>query len=362
MEDEENSSSLKKFSFNAIRLKLRSRLIYIRMMTICSLLFMIILSVLVGSFTGMSKQGAKAKEVVSAGTTLTYSRSGASMVMGEPIKYGSNLVIPIYSPSVTPLSTSDFKTKNVNASRSDGTPTTSSITLPSFDSGNGIQTPVDAKNYRLYISAVSGKLQPSLSARYVQFGATGLNAVVLSGALSDQPIRILLENKKSLSSPITSSPGLSIDGKVIDTKRDILMTVVNPSLAKNRGSKFDVSSSQDLLDAVYFNDYNRLLQNDISFANKMLISDQNKLNELKTNKHSLDAGDSSSSSSSSTDSAASSSDGDAAQVAIQSQQDIVNNDKTVVTNLKTTSENRDNYIKSVSSKMTVSTEYVLANK
>ena len=356
-EDDDDSKGLKR-KYSNINRMFHKHLIYVRIVTLISLSVLLGGSLLGGVVMGLHTQGAKAREVTGYGTSLQFSKTGASITIGHAYRNGTNILIPVYNDGTSPIDTSQ-KATGSNGSFSG---VTSSLTLPSYGSGSTNSSaafiPISAKNYRMYISALKGKLSPSTQARYVKFGATGIGAIVLSNVQSDATVRVLIENKKVYKVPGASSPGLTVDGHPVNTDRDVVL--INTNLASTRPSdrKFNVdSSAEDLLRVAYADDYMKLWRSDKSVLTKLEKVDKQKLLELQSNKSSLDA-----SSDASSQANSSSNDSDAptdSQTAITAQQTIVNADKDSQSQLDASKTALNDYVTRVASQMTMSSDYQL---
>lgn len=357
IDDDEESGALKRKYSNLSRL-FHKHLIYVRITILISLSVLLGGALIGGVISGLHTQGAKAREVTGYGTTLQFSKTGASVTVGHAYRDGNNVLIPVYNDGTSPIDTSQ-KATGSNGSFSG---VTSTLTLPSYGSGssnsNAAFIPISAKNYRMYVSALKGKLSPSTQARYVKFGATGIGAIVLSNVQADSTVRVLIENKKVYKVPGASSPGLTVDGHPVNTNRDVIL--INTNLAATRPSdrKFSINSSAtNLLKIAYADDYMKLWHSDKSVLNKLEKVDNQKLLELQSNKSSLDA-----SSAASSQANASSSDSDAptdSQTAISAQQTIVNADKDSQSQLDASKTALNDYVTRVASQMTMSSEYQL---
>jgi len=355
IDDDEESGALKRKYSNLSRL-FHKHLIYVRITILISLSVLLGGALIGGVISGLHTQGAKAREVTGYGTTLQFSKTGASVTVGHAYRDGNNVLIPVYNDGTSPIDTSQ------KATGSNGSFSGVTSTLPSYGSGssnsNAAFIPISAKNYRMYASALKGKLSPSTQARYVKFGATGIGAIVLSNVQADSTVRVLIENKKVYKVPGASSPGLTVDGHPVNTNRDVIL--INTNLAATRPSdrKFSINSSAtNLLKIAYADDYMKLWHSDKSVLNKLEKVDNQKLLELQSNKSSLDA-----SSAASSQANASSSDSDAptdSQTAISAQQTIVNADKDSQSQLDASKTALNDYVTRVASQMTMSSEYQL---
>lgn len=357
IDDDEESGVLKRKYSNLSRM-FHKHLIYVRIATLISISVLLGGALMGGVISGLHTQGAKAREVTGYGTTLPFSKTGASVTVGRAYRNGNNILIPVYNDGTSPIDTS-HKATGSNGSFSG---VTSTLALPSYGSGssNGSAAfiPISAKNYRMYVSALKGKLSPSTQVRYVKFGATGIGAIVLSNVQADTTIRVLLENKKIYKVPGANSPGLTVDGHPVNTNRDVIL--INTNLASTRPSdrKFSINSSPEtLLKIAYADDYMRVWHSDKSVMNKLEKVDKQKLLELQSNKSSLDA---SSAASSQANSSSQNSDAPTdSQTAIDAQQTIVNADNDSQSQLDASKTALNDYVKRVASQMTMSSEYQL---
>lgn len=357
IDDDEESGALKRKYSNLSRM-FHKHLIYVRIATLISLSVLLGGALMGGVISGLHTQGAKARQVTGYGTTLQFSKTGANVTVGHAYRDGNNVLIPVYNDGTSLIDTSQ-KATGSNGSFSG---VTSTLTLPSYGTGssnsNAAFIPISAKNYRMYVSALKGKLSPSTQVRYVKFGATGIGAVVLSNVQAGSTVRVLIENKKVYKVPGANSPGLTVDGHPVNTNRDVIL--INTNLAATRPSdrKFSVNSSAtNLLKIAYADDYMKLWHSDKSVLNKLEKVDKQKLLELQSNKSSLDA-----SSAASSQANSSSSDGNAptdSQTAISAQQTIVNADKDSQSQLDASKTALNDYVTRVASQMTMSSEYQL---
>ena len=354
-DDDENGHSLKQ-KYSKLSRLFHKHLIYVRIAILISVSFLMGVSLLGGFITGLHTQGAKAREVTGYGTTLQFSKTGASITIGHAYRSGSNVLIPVYNDGTVPIDTS----KKASGSNGSFSGVTSSLTLPSYsDTSSSSFIPISAKNYRMYVSALKGKLNPSTQARYVKFGATGVGAIVLSNVQSDATVRVMIENKKVYKVPGAASPGLTVNGRPVDTKRDVVLINTNLSATKPSQRKFTVTSSAtDLLKVAYADDYMTVWKSDKSVMDKLQKVDKQKLLELESNKNSLNA-----SSDASSDTDSDSSDGantaSDSQNALTAQQTIVKADTDSQNELDASKSALQDYVKRVSSQMTMSSDYTL---
>jgi len=356
VEDDANSKSLKQ-KYSKLSRMFHKHLIYVRIVTLVSLTFVLGVSLTGGIMSGLHTQGAKARQVTGYGTTLQFSKTGASITIGQAYRSGDNVLIPVYNDGTVPIDTS----QKASGSGGSFSGVTSTLTLPSYDGNSSSNSssfiPISAKNYRMFISALKGKLNPETQARYVKFGATGVGAIVLSNVQSDATVRVMIENKKIYKVPGAESPGLTVNGKPVDTKRDVVLINTNLAATKPSQRKFDVTSdAKDLLKVAYADDYMAVWKSDKSVMNKLEKVDKQKLLELESNKDSLNA-----SSDASSDAATSSSDGvdtsSDSDNALTAQKTIVKADEDSQNELDGSKSALQDYVKRVSSQMTMSSDY-----
>ena len=351
-DDDDASSKSIKVKYNSISRMFHKHLIYVRSAMLIVLTIVLGGSLAGGVVMGLQTQSAKAKQVTPFNTQLQFSKTGATITVGQAYRSGQTLLIPIYNDGVTPIDTS------LKASASGGSfaGVSSGVTLPSYGgNGSGSSTgfvPLSAKNYRMYVSALKGSANPATEAKYVKFGATGIGALILSNVSSDVTLRTLIENTKVYSVPGASAPGLTVDGHPVDTKRDVVLINSNLSAAKQSGRSFTINSdAKTLLNVAFGDDYMKLWHSDKNVLTKLEKVDSRKLLELQSNKESLNAGNKAQSDN------ATSTDGqqDPAQNAIMAQQTIVNSDKDSQTELDKSKAALNEYINTVSNQMTQST-------
>lgn len=350
-----------KNKINRISRSYKRHLIFVRTTMLVSALALLGVSSVAGIGLGLHTEGAKAREVTAAGTTLQFSKTGGALVVGQARRYGTTIMVPLYNDGVSPIDTSS----KPNVSSGSFASATSGITLPSYgtsgDSSNSGFIPISAKNYRMYVSTLKGRVSRSTQVRYVKFGATGLGAMVVSNVEPGQTVRVLLENKKVYKTPGASAPGLTVSGQVVATNRDVLLMNTNLQSSKLSKTKFSVTSDSDVLfKALYSDDYMKLWNRDKSTLDKLQVVDKQKLKELKENKDSLNASNNASSDaeSSSGSHAVDGGQSNSADV-IQSQQTIVDADAQSESDLNTSKSTLKDYAKRVSAQMTVSSEYKL---
>lgn len=356
--------------FNRISRSYKKHLIFVRITMLVSALGLLGISSVAGIALGLHTEGAKAREVTQPGTTLQFSKTGGALMVGKARRYGTTIMVPLYNDGVSGIDTS---AKPTIASGSFGS-ATSGIKLPSYgnsgDSSNSGFIPISAKNYRMYVSTLKGRVSRSMQVRYVKFGATGLGAIIVSHVGQDQTVRILIENKKVYKTPGADAPGLTVSGQVVQTNRDVLLLNTNLQSAKLSKQKFSITSDSDVLfKTLYTQDYMTVWNRDKSTLDKLQKVDEQKLKELKENKTSINAGDSASSDVASSDSSNSSSvrvDGgnnsnsnSTSSDVIQSQQTIVDADNESQNELDAAKSALNDYAKRVSSQMTVSSEFNL---
>lgn len=352
--DDEEKGLKKKYT-NLMRM-FNKHLIYVRTVTLLSLTAVVGISLAGGILSGLHTQGAKAREITASGTTVQFSKTGASLTVGQAYRSGNNILVPLYNDGTTPINTS----QKADASNGTFSGMSTSLTLPTYGSGSSDTSagfiPISAKNYRMYVTALKGKLSPSTQVRYVKFGATGIGAVVLSNVQSDTTVRVLLENKKVYKVPGAASPGLTVNGTPVDTKRDVLLINTNLGTTKLAQRKFTISSSaSDLLRVAYADDYMKVWNNDKLVLDKLMRVDKQKLLELESNKTSLDASADATSGSES----ASTEQVSNGETAIAAQKTIVESDKASQQTLADEKTALEKYITTVSSQMTMSTDYQL---
>lgn len=387
-EDADGKKSIKQRYININRL-FKKHLIYTRMVSLSAATLVLGVSIAGGIYSGLQTQGAKAKEVSAPGTELAFSKTGATMTVGTAMRSGHNILIPLFSDGTSPIDPSAKPSTDGGSFDS----ATGNVSFPSYSGGSvtGSFIPISATNYRMYISALDGKVNASTQARYVKFGATGLGAIVLSNVSADSTVRVLLENKKVYKVPGASSPGLTVDGRPVNTDRDVMLINTNLATTKVAKTKFNVDSKADtLLSVIYTDNARTLLSKDRKTLAKLLKVNEQKLKELQANRDSLNAGhvDTDSDSESSENPAPTASSGSTvpdesiikfessedasstpvsnddettnADSAIAAQQSIIDNNKEDQTELDAFEQKLNDYVANVASHMTESAEYSLA--
>lgn len=348
-EDDSRKKSIRA-KYTRIQALFRKHMIYVRVTSLLVLSTVLVISLAGGIVSGTNTQGAKAKQVTPFGTQLQFSKTAATVTVGRIVRSGTTLLIPVYSDGAQPI---DRDATKQTGDSSTWIGATTSIKLPSYkQADNASFVPLSATKYRMYISALKGKVNPATQAKYVKFGATGLGAIIVSNVDPENTIRVLLENKKATQNPGVTAPGLKVDGKPINSNRDLVMINARLGQAKKSDSEFTINSSAvKLLNVTYGDDYMSLWKSDQSSAEKYLKSDSAKLAELQANKSSLDAANSK-------DTTGRGQSG--SEVAINAQQSLVESDNKNLETLKQEKSDLDSYIETVSGQMTVSSEFKLA--
>ena len=208
----------------------------------------------------------------------------------------------------------------------------------------------------MFISPLKGKLNPAMQAKYVKFGATGIGGIVLSNVNPDTTVRVLLENKKVYTIPGASAPGLTVDGKPVQTNRDVTLINTNMMSSKPSDRKFTIKSSEKtLLNVAYADDYMKLWKKDKSVLEDIMTVDQHKLDELKANKGSLNAGDANSGGQNGGQQ-------NSRDDIIGAQQNIVDTDKSTLNQLDNQRTALEQYVDKVSDQMSMSTDFKAVRK
>lgn len=348
--DDDDNKSIR-IRYSRISRMFHKHLIYVRIVALVSLTTLLAGSIAGGIVMGLKTQSAKSKQVTPYNTALQFSKTGAKLTVGQAYRSGSNVLIPLYNEGVTPINT----TQKATASSGTFASVSANITLPSYSSSGSGSTgfiPISAKNYRMYVSALKGKMNPATQVKYVKFGATGIGAIVISKVPATTTVRVLLENEKVYQVPGASAPGLTVNGRPVDTKRDVVLVNTNLGTTKTSERKFSIGSSgSTLLKVAYADDYMKLWRSDQSVLTKLQKIDKQKLLELQSNKASLNASaDASSANASSGQQVQSDS-----QNAIIAQQTIVDADSNSEKSLKASKATLNDYVDRVSGQMTQST-------
>lgn len=362
-EEETTQKQSIKQRYSKLSRMFHKHLIYVRIVSLSSAGLLLIGSVAGGIFSGLHTEGAKAREITTPGTALTFSKTGGTATVGQAVRYGHNLLIPVFTDQAEPIDSS------LKPSAADGgySAATDQITLPSYSSDGSSSAgfmPISAKNYRMYISTLKGEMNPGSQAKYVRFGATGIGAIMITNVNSDATLRVLVENKKVYKVPGASSPGLTVDGHVVDTKRDVIL--INSSLATARQSnvKFGIKSDEKtLFDMAYGNSFMTKWHADDKMLTKLSNVNKQKLAELKANKDSLTArDDAKQANNDSEDEPTAGGTGEDGQSALDAAEMTVQTDKDERDDLNKTKSEYDSYRDRVTGQMTIGSDYHLVRK
>lgn len=124
------------------------------------------------------------------------------------------------------------------------------------------------------------KLEESVSASFVSFGANGETAIVLKGELPKEPLQIILRNDNNFSESNDGSGQLDIDGKTTEVDYNAISFTVNP---KGNNVKKDSSISQDMkMSDLYLTSIGNKQFKQIDFEEKTSIKKQHRLEDKKS--------------------------------------------------------------------------------